>query len=124
MGMFDSLYIDCPHCKAKIEIQSKAGDCMLASYNLENAPQWLIKEAIGSKYQCDECGGMIYLGYELQYKPLAIPVDSAELFDKWQAMKNTTYHARKLLLQHMDTVDVNKCHLAMEEAINLLKFIE
>lgn len=40
MGMFDSIYVDCPSCgeKETIELQSKSGPCTLERYTLENAP--------------------------------------------------------------------------------------
>ena len=36
--MFDSLYIKCPKCGKKLEIQSKSGPCALFSYNKSNLP--------------------------------------------------------------------------------------
>jgi hypothetical protein len=42
MGMFDSIWIDCPTCEAigidAIEFQSKSGECVLHDYTLEDVP--------------------------------------------------------------------------------------
>lgn len=33
MGMFDSVYIPCPHCGKNNEFQTKSGDCSLDNYS-------------------------------------------------------------------------------------------
>jgi phage FluMu protein Com len=39
MGMFDSVYIKCPHCKHENEHQTKAGACTLENYTLGTVPK-------------------------------------------------------------------------------------
>lgn len=55
MGMFDSVFINCPNCDARLEFQSKAGDCILGSYSLDNAPEAVKADLIGDWEQCT-CG--------------------------------------------------------------------
>lgn len=38
MGVYDTVLVPCPNCGEKIDFQSKSGDCTLAVYELENAP--------------------------------------------------------------------------------------
>ena len=45
MGMYDSIWVNCPKCKKESEFQSKGGDCFLANYTLENCPNDVLKDA-------------------------------------------------------------------------------
>jgi hypothetical protein len=83
VGMFDSVFADCPSCGRRTEIQTKAGECILATYSPTNAPAdvligvadkthycpdghpfWIAKTIITSakvvageyQEQCDHCG--------------------------------------------------------------------
>ena len=38
MGMFDTVMVPCPTCGEPSEFQSKGGDCTLATYTLDDAP--------------------------------------------------------------------------------------
>lgn len=38
MGVYNTIMIPCPKCGKEIECQTKSGDCCLANYTLENAP--------------------------------------------------------------------------------------
>jgi len=55
MGMFDSLYVDCPKCGKRIEFQSKAGRCHMDEYTLSNCPPHIGGDLIGETRSC-ECG--------------------------------------------------------------------
>lgn len=56
MGMFDSVWVECPKCKTENEFQSKSGDCILANYDLKNCPpDVLINVNRHSPVKC-ECG--------------------------------------------------------------------
>jgi hypothetical protein len=35
MGMYDSVWINCPKCTLPNEVQTKVGACMLTNYNWE-----------------------------------------------------------------------------------------
>ena len=55
MGMFDSVYVQCPHCEEEVEIQTKHGECILGQYYLYNAPADVLIGVEG-RHHCDECG--------------------------------------------------------------------
>lgn len=59
MGMFDSVVGKCPYCGTENELQSKAGECMLRSYNLDTAdkvPIQIARDLHGSTETCYSCG--------------------------------------------------------------------
>lgn len=58
MGMFDSLYVECRKCHEEIEFQSKAGDCSLHSYKLDNCPPGVAGDIIGQSQSC-QCGNVV-----------------------------------------------------------------
>ena len=61
MGMFDSVYIDCPECGEEVEFQSKAGDCVLASYSKGDAiPMTIVADLSGELSSChaEGCDGV------------------------------------------------------------------
>lgn len=58
MGMFDSVYINCPQCGQQIEYQSKAGGCNLDKYDINNVPPRIGGDIIGDEQQC-RCGATI-----------------------------------------------------------------
>jgi transcription elongation factor Elf1 len=56
MGSFDSVVVACPKCTSEIEIQSKAGACILKVYNFDNVPKRIARSIEGGVEKCDECG--------------------------------------------------------------------
>ena len=68
MGMFDSLYVNCPKCKKQLEFQSKSGECLLSLYTKENlTPQ----VAIGMNrdiVKCKSCGKELKLECQIPQK--------------------------------------------------------
>jgi len=66
MGMFDTVRIKCPKCGEHIEEQSKAGDCMLNTYDLENAPPALIQDVSGIEYECYSCKAKLIVLSEIK----------------------------------------------------------
>lgn len=71
MGMFDSVYVDCPKCGTDIEFQSKAGDCILGTYNLNNAPQEILEDIEGDVEECHKCGETVKILFEASTKAVA-----------------------------------------------------
>lgn len=55
MGMFDSVYVQCPHCDEEIELQTKNGECTLGKYYLYNAPADVLL-GIEGRNRCEKCG--------------------------------------------------------------------
>jgi NMD protein affecting ribosome stability and mRNA decay len=61
MGMFDSVYVRCPDCGTSIEFQSKSGDCICASYTLDDVPSDVVCGLHGDSEMCPECGREVEL---------------------------------------------------------------
>ena len=58
MGLFDSIYFNCPDCNEEIEAQSKSGGCGLASYNHKEVPIDVAQDCNRhAPFKCDNCGG-------------------------------------------------------------------
>lgn len=56
MGVFDSVWVECPKCKHENEFQSKSGACILANYTLEQCPpDVLLNINRHSPKKCEEC---------------------------------------------------------------------
>jgi len=45
MGMYDSIYANCPKCGEENEFQTKSGDCLCSAYTLENCPKDALADA-------------------------------------------------------------------------------
>jgi len=57
MGMFDSVYVECPRCEETAVAQSKGGKCLLRVYTLSNCPDDVLSDVNRhSPYTCRECG--------------------------------------------------------------------
>jgi hypothetical protein len=65
MGMFDTINITCPMCKETIEEQTKSGECMLDTYELENAPLAVLSGVLGSVF-CYHCKANLVVELETQ----------------------------------------------------------
>ena len=59
MGMFDRVWVECPKCGKGVEFQSKAGDCVLADYTLDNVPIIVGLDLIHEKEKCENCGAIV-----------------------------------------------------------------
>jgi len=55
MGMYDSVNFSCPHCGGNIEVQSKAGDCFLASYSPNKIPWDIAQDIEAEECRCSQC---------------------------------------------------------------------
>jgi uncharacterized Zn finger protein len=59
MGMYDTVTVPCPQCGERAEFQSKGGDCKLATYTLEDAPDDVLLDANRhSPMRCEKCGAL------------------------------------------------------------------
>lgn len=58
MGMFDTIYVDCPHCGVKLDLQTKDGPCMLKTVELSDpdASISILNGVVGihTCYECDK----------------------------------------------------------------------
>lgn len=56
MGMFDSVRVPCPKCGTIHLAQSKGGSCILAEYNLHDAPSNTLLDVNRHPMKCEKCG--------------------------------------------------------------------
>lgn len=62
MGVFDSVYVPCPHCNKNVEFQSKADFApSLAAYTLDTAPTHILIDILNEPEYCEACGGWMVL---------------------------------------------------------------
>lgn len=55
MGMFDSVNFSCPSCISIIEVQSKAGECTLATFSSSDVPSRIAEDIDGEWAYCESC---------------------------------------------------------------------
>ena len=62
MGLFDSVFADCPHCGSKVEFQSKeAADPYMNTYSPDDAPDEIKWDILNSPERCLKCHGWMAL---------------------------------------------------------------
>jgi transcription elongation factor Elf1 len=54
--MYDEVRVKCPECGSVHYAQSKGGDCLLRTYNLEDAPQDVLSDVNRHPMNCQDCG--------------------------------------------------------------------
>lgn len=74
MGMFDSVVMRCD-CGGMIEVQSKAGDCLLRSYDAHAVPSRIAVDVNGQYGACDRCGTTKQLRISFVPTPDIIPME-------------------------------------------------
>jgi predicted RNA-binding Zn-ribbon protein involved in translation (DUF1610 family) len=55
MGMFDTVYVECPGCGEEVEMQTKTGPCLLGQYSLDSAPPEVLLGVANEPECCPEC---------------------------------------------------------------------
>lgn len=55
MGCFDSVYFRCPKCDERIEVQSKAGECYMGSFDEDVVPVAIANDIQGNSVECGAC---------------------------------------------------------------------
>lgn len=62
MGMFDTVFLDCPKCKTRQEVQTKAGPCELREYDIYGAPASILGDLTNrSPITCAQCKHEIFI---------------------------------------------------------------
>ncbi len=57
MGMYDIVFVPCPTCGERGEFQSKSGDCTLETYELDEAPDDVLRDVNRhAPLRCHVCG--------------------------------------------------------------------
>ena len=55
MGMFDTIYLECPDCGKKNELQTKWGACVLGEYSIDDAPPDAMEKFVQNSVECEYC---------------------------------------------------------------------
>ena len=63
MGMFDRVWVSCPKCGAQVEFQSKAGECILKDYTLNDVPPEIREDIVGEMEFCENCEEVVTIQY-------------------------------------------------------------
>lgn len=62
MGLFDMVFVDCPHCGQPVEFQSKAAERpYMYRFTFEDAPHEVLVDILNSPEHCEHCGGWMAL---------------------------------------------------------------
>lgn len=73
MGLFDSVYVPCPHCGSRVEIQVEGDECM-NSYTPETAPDYILRQAMNDGEHCMACDKWLTLAdKDRPLEPIARP---------------------------------------------------
>lgn len=59
MGVFNTIWVDCPRCDKPVEFQSKSGSCSMASYHITRMPVEDFSGIAGDQVCCDHCGFVV-----------------------------------------------------------------
>lgn len=62
MGLFNSIYVNCPKCDELVEFQTKSGSCILSSFHISDVPKEELKGIMGDEVMCDNCGYVVSVG--------------------------------------------------------------
>lgn len=55
MGMFDEVGVICEECGTWMSVQTKAGDCTLATLHVYSAPLEVLADVDGKTLTCQQC---------------------------------------------------------------------
>lgn len=78
MGMFDTVIFDCPTCGRKLDVQSKAGTCILDSFSQYSVPVEIAIDLENELVYCEKCD----LEYKVIPKQEIIKTIEMELVEK------------------------------------------
>jgi predicted RNA-binding Zn-ribbon protein involved in translation (DUF1610 family) len=56
MGMFDEVNVSCTTCGSIVSFQSKAGECVLATFSKDSVPIEIANDIDGDTELCPDCG--------------------------------------------------------------------
>lgn len=101
MGMFDRIYADCPTCCKPMEFQTKAGDCVMDSFSLEDAPGPLLRDVINDPHYCRHCDQWAVL-YDPAFPPNVEPPAPTPTIRKVRQPTKPSIHSSQPYLRWWD----------------------
>ena len=72
MGMFDEVMVKCPSCEEITLFQSKAGECALRTYSLDNVPIEILGDMASRDHYCNHCGKRLAVTFKYQIVPIVV----------------------------------------------------
>lgn len=60
MGLYDTVYAECPECKGRVGFQSKAGNSYMYEFESKSVPLAIAFDLAGETRKC-ECGAVVAL---------------------------------------------------------------
>jgi hypothetical protein len=101
VGLFDSLYFRCPFCGESNEEQTKAGPCLLDSFQFEkDLPAWVMEDFNGTETRCFKCQKRFKFVFDIEIKVKRkelLPLDNLDYIEleyrKKEALKNSNKSA-------------------------------
>ena len=99
MGMYDTVTVPCPACGERAEFQSKSGDCTLATFTLEEAPDDVLIDVTVNRHGPIRCKCGALFGVEvsgqrprrtLTARSVVVDVDAykRQKSEAWEALMN------------------------------------
>jgi predicted nucleic acid-binding Zn-ribbon protein len=73
MGVFDSIMVPCPNCGKRKEFQTKSGDRMMDTWNIEDAPENALENVNRHAPRECSCGTIFEADKEHRVGVLTIP---------------------------------------------------
>lgn len=67
MGMYDTVYANCPKCGEPNGFQSKSGECLLQAFSLDECPDNVLSDVNRhnpSHCEADDCDAMLSVDIE------------------------------------------------------------
>lgn len=99
MGLFDSVYAECPTCGGKIEFQSKADDDpYMNNYTVEDAPAHILYDVLNEPEYCRNCCEWSCL-YDPYFAPEAERPRPAPKMVRVRQPTDPTIHATQTFLR-------------------------
>lgn len=68
MGLYDTVVAGCTGCGTPVEFQSKAGDCVLATYTLDAVPYSIALDLDGADEACHKCKALVIISFNSAVK--------------------------------------------------------
>lgn len=112
MGMYDTLKGKCPSCGEEVELQSKAGLCLLGMYNLKKIPVEIAND-LNLKFEehqnkCEHCGTKFVL--KVKKLPVTVKGKFVEVTDEIQKEieeRDEDYEDNGTDYSHLDPLDLD-----------------
>lgn len=92
MGMYDSVWVNCPQCNEESEFQSKGGECLLYSYTLENCPNDVLSDVNRHSPNTCDCGASFEIDVENRRLAL-LNKEIEETFEKYTKRVNPSLYS-------------------------------